>query len=235
MDPQGNATSLMMKTQTLNNNTIIAFEKTLMSAIADNDLQSIVTNIMPNLYLLPSYADFTSYPRFAEELYKDNYQKRVYHFKNLLENVVSDFDFVIFDVPPTVSLYLESALISSSYAIIVMQTQEWSLDGAKTFDLYLDELSEAYKHHIEAIGVMPVLIKNRSQVEKKVLNEAHDTFGKENVFNTIIRNMERIKRYSLAGISDPENETIITDIHDRRAHKEYMDLTKEILKRVEEY
>ena len=57
-----------------------------MSAIADEDLEAIVTEIMPNLYLLPSYADFTSYPRFLEELYRDDYIARVNHFNTLLSS-----------------------------------------------------------------------------------------------------------------------------------------------------
>lgn len=235
LDPQGNATSLLMKTQALNDNKIITFDKTLMSAIADEDLEAIVTEIMPNLYLLPSYADFTSYPRFVEELYRDDYIARVNHFNTLLSSIRGQFDFVIFDVPPTVSIYLESAIMASTHVIIVMQTQEWSLEGAKTFNLYLEELNDAYSHEIEVIGVMPVLIKNQSKVDQKVLDTAQEVFGEENVFETIVRNMERVKRYSLAGISDPDNNELITDVHDRRVHEIYNELTGEILYRLGVY
>ena len=73
VDPQGNLTSLMLKTkQRLSNDSeVVMFDRTLMSAISEGDLTSIITSINDNLDLLPSYVDFTSYPAFLERLYHD--------------------------------------------------------------------------------------------------------------------------------------------------------------------
>lgn len=232
MDPQGNATSLLLKTKDLISEEVVAFDKTLMSAIADDDLESIVTEISDNLYLLPSYADFTSYPRYLEELYPSNHYERVAHFSGLLESIENDFDLVIFDVPPTISVYLESALMASDFAVIVMQTQEWSFEGAKTFKIYLDELSEAYDHKLDLLGVLPVLLKNHATVDHEVLEVATESFGEENMFKTVVKHMERLKRYDMSGIQDPDNEKIRTDVHDKRTIEQYELVSDELVKRL---
>lgn len=232
MDPQGNATASFLKTQAIISDEIVKFDKTLMSAIADNDLNSIVTEISENLFLLPSYADFTSYPRYLESLYKESHYERIMHFHTLIEPLEDDFDFIILDVPPTISAYLESALMCSDYVIIVMQTQEFSLEGAKTFEIYLNELCQAYDKDLRILGVLPVLIKNSSKIDQSVLELAYEHFGSDNVFDTIVRNMERLKRYDATGISDPDNKRIRTDIHDKRVFKLYSDLTEDLIYRL---
>lgn len=232
MDPQGNATSSFLKTQALISDELVKFDKTLMSAVADNDLLSIVTEISDNLYLLPSYADFTSYPRYLEELYPSGHYDRVMHFNTLIKPLEDDYDFIIFDVPPTISAYLESALMCSDFVVIVMQTQEFSLDGAKTFEIYLNELNQAYDKQLELLGVLPVLIKNKAKVDQNILELSHEHFGNENVFDTVVRNMERLKRYDVTGISDPDNQNITTDVHDKRALELYSELTDEFINRL---
>ena len=67
-DPQANATSLYLKTKALETDEIVAFNKTLMAAIQEEDLGQIVTEIKENLYLLPSFSDFALYPRFLENV-----------------------------------------------------------------------------------------------------------------------------------------------------------------------
>ena len=233
MDPQGNSTSLALKTKDLISEEVVTFDKTLMSAIGDNDLESIVTEISNNFYLLPSYADFTSYPRYLEELYPNKHYERVTHFSDLLKPIENDFDLIIFDVPPTISIYLESALMASNFAVIVMQTQEWSLEGAKTFEIYLDELNDAYDHDIKLLGVLPVLLKNHANVDQEVLETATESFGEENMFKTVVKHMERLKRYDMAGIQDPDNEKIRTDVHDKRAIDQYSVVTDELISRLD--
>ena len=50
------------------------------------------------------------------------------YFTKQLANVDNDYDFVIIDVPPTLSVFTDS----TDYVIIVLQTQQRSLDGAIT-------------------------------------------------------------------------------------------------------
>ncbi|WP_256595573.1 ParA family protein [Listeria grayi] len=82
------------------------------------------------------------------------------------------------DVPPTLSLYTDSALYGSDYTIIVLQTHERSLVGAEAYIKYLQELIDIYKANFDILGVLPVLLKITLQLifplwrtRKKVLEK----------------------------------------------------------------
>lgn len=231
LDPQGNATSLFLKTKQRFSDEIVSFEKTLMAAISDSDLGSIITPIKDNLFLLPSYADFTSYPYFLEKLYPNDNYSRAMHFDKLLINIKPEYDYILIDVPPTVSIYTDSALMTSDSTVIVMQTQERAMDGARSYIVYLQELINNYEARFDILGILPVLLKNTSQVDQSILKLAHEEFGANNMFNNVIKNMERLKRYDVTGISDPEL-VLKTDVHDKRVFDLYKEVTDEMLNRL---
>ena len=233
LDPQANATSLYLHTKQRITNNIVTFDKTLMSAIADEDLSDIIIEIKENLFLLPSFADFTSYPLFLEKKFPNSQFNRVTFLNELMTNIKDDYDFILVDVPPTLSTYTDSALLASDYTIIVLQTQERSLVGAEAYVGYLQELIDNYNADFDILGVLPVLLKNNSKVDEATLNTAKDKFGEENLFKNVVKNMERLKRYDIIGIVDPDLDTKY-DIHDKRVMGLYKRVTQEMLKRLEE-
>ena len=233
LDPQANATSLYLHTKQRITNNIVTFDKTLMSAIADEDLSDIIIEIKENLFLLPSFADFTSYPLFLEKKFPDSQFNRVTFLNELMTKIKDDYDFILVDVPPTLSTYTDSALLASDYTIIVLQTQERSLVGAEAYVGYLQELIDNYNADFDILGVLPVLLKNNSKVDEATLNTAKEKFGEENLFENVVKNMERLKRYDIIGIVDPDLDTKY-DIHDKRVMGLYKRVTEEMLKRLEE-
>lgn len=231
LDPQANATSLLLLTRQNQFNDIIKFETTLMSAIYAGSLKPIVTPINDNLSLLPSFADFTSYPLFLEKEYPNDMKKRVMHFNELLTEIENDFDYIIFDIPPTLSAYTDAAMFCSDEVVIVLQTQERSFVGAEAFVQYMQDMIDVYDLDFDILGILPVLLKNNSIVDKSVLKNAIKTFGASNVFTNVIRNMERLKRYDITGIVDAAvNEKY--DVHDNRVHELFSTVTEELLTRI---
>ena len=234
LDPQANATSLYLHTKQRITNNIVTFDKTLMSAIADEDLSDIIIEIKDNLYLLPSFADFTSFPLFLEKKFPNSQLKRVTFLKGLIEKIKDDYDFILIDVPPTLSTYTDSALLASDYTIIVLQTQERSLVGAEAYVGYLQELVDNYDANFDILGVLPVLLKNNSKVDEATLDTAKEKFGEENLFKNLVKNMERLKRYDIVGIVDSDLDNKY-DIHDKRVMALYKKVTEEMLRRLKEF
>ena len=233
LDPQANATALCLRTKQRITNNIVTFDKTLMSAVAEGDLSDIIIDIKANLFLLPSFADFTSYPLFLEKKFPNNQFGRVTYFNTLLSEIKEEYDFVLVDVPPTLSSYTDSALFASDYTIIVLQTQERSLVGAEAYVVYLQELIDNYHADFDILGVLPVLLKNNSKVDESTLEVAHNKIGSENIFKTLVKNMERLKRYDIIGIVDSRLDSK-ADMHDRRVAELYEKVTREMLERLQE-
>jgi cellulose biosynthesis protein BcsQ len=235
LDPQSNSTQLLRRTYGLQHNSELKIDKTMMVAIQEEKLPDAIVEIMNNLYLLPSYKDFVSYPDFLEMKFMPNVpnykEKRMSYFGTLLSEVENKFDYIIFDVPPTLSIFTDTALYDTDYVIIVLQTQQRSLDGAEAFWEYLQEF---YNDHtaidFDIAGILPVLLKNNSGIDNQIIKDARETFGKDMIFENIMHHMERLKRYDRKGISE-KGLTSVNDFHDIRLHALYGKLTEEIIAR----
>ncbi|WP_395430307.1 ParA family protein [Levilactobacillus parabrevis] len=235
LDPQSNSTQLLRRTYGLQHNSELKIDKTMMVAIQEEKLPDAIVEMMNNLYLLPSYKDFVSYPDFLEMKFMPNVpnykEKRMSYFGTLLSEVENKFDYIIFDVPPTLSIFTDTALYDTDYVIIVLQTQQRSLDGAEAFWEYLQEF---YNNHtaidFDIAGILPVLLKNNSGIDNQIIKDARETFGKDMIFENIMHHMERLKRYDRKGISE-KGLTSVNDFHDIRLHALYGKLTEEIIAR----
>lgn len=224
-DPQANATSLYLKTKSVLTGEVSSYNKTLMTAIKDEDLGSIITEIKENLYLLPSFSDFAVYPIFLEKKFPNDITSRVKYFSTLIQPLKKEFDFIFIDVPPTISVITDSALYASDFVVVVLQTHERSLQGAEVFTGYLQSLIYDYGANLDIIGILPVLLKNGAGVDMATLENAKKIFGKENLFDLVIRNMERLKRFDVTGITDE-------DMHDRKVHDVYKNIAEEFITRL---
>lgn len=224
----------------------------MMVALTEENIGSAIVNIMDNLYLLPSSEDFKSYPDFLEMKYMPDKEKiqagdgptlqsemtkikeqRISYFAKQLAKVRDDYDFIIIDVPPTLSVFTDSAIYATDYVIIVLQTQQRSLDGAETFFEYLQQMYNDYADvDFDILGVLAVLLKNNAGLDSQILQDAENDFGKDMLFKQIIRHMERLKRYDRTGIA--EKNLTPYDMHDTRLHYIYQQLTNEIVTRLKD-
>ena len=240
LDPQANATQLLRRTYGLQHDgEDLKIDKTMMVALS----------IMDNLDLLPSSEDFKSYPDFLEITFMPDKEKiaenpsslqsemsavkeqRISYFAKQLEKIKDDYDVVVIDVPPTLSVFTDSAIYATDEIVIVLQTQQRSLDGAETFFEYLQQMYNSYEDvDFDILGVLPVLLKTRSGLDDQILEDAKEDFGEDALFDQIIHHMERLKRYDRTGIAD--HELTKADIHDRKIHYIYSELTKEIVERL---
>lgn len=66
----------------------------------------------------------------------------------------------------------------------------------------------------DILGVLAVLLKNNVGLDNQILKDAETDFGKDMLFNQIIRHMERLKRYDRTGIA--EKGLTKYDMHDTR-------------------
>lgn len=226
LDPQGNATNLMLKTKANIDGEISKFEQTLMSSVEDGDLSKSIIPIKDNLSLMASAPDFALYSRYMEKI--SDYSKRVKEFSELLKPIEAQYDYVIIDTPPTNSLITDSALYASDYCVIVMQTHELSLEGAEGFIEYIqNKIIDTYEApRLEIIGILAVLLQAGAPVDEATIKNAVEEFGEDNIFKTVIKSMQRLKRYGSTGI------TFDTQF-DKRVFKVYKDVTNEMLNRIE--
>ncbi len=118
LDPQGNATNLLLNTKVNIDGKVGHFKKSLMASIEDGDLTQSLIHIK-NFDILASALTLL----FSHAIWKKsktimNASKNSVILSNQLEDT---YDYVIIDTPPTISLITDSALYASDYCVIVMQ------------------------------------------------------------------------------------------------------------------
>lgn len=225
-DAQANLTSLMLKSNSKDKE-IITIENSLMSVINEGkNIKEALLHISDNLDLIPNAVDFSVYTRYLEKNFKKEIDK-VKFFREFMQPVRDEYDYIFIDVPPTLSLLNDTAFYACDDIVIVLQTQERSLQGAETFIGYLQHtLIDDFDADLDVIGVLPVLSKKKSKVDEEILEEAAKEFGKENIFNHTVYIMERVKRMDMKGITD-------NDFHDKKVHIAFQKVGLELVERLE--
>nr|WP_172688710.1 ParA family protein [Bacillus anthracis] len=212
MDPQANTTKTMILTRKRVNDEYFAFHKTLMKAVQDGSLENMQLNIIENLNLLPSHSDFENFEslltsKFGHAETSDpNYHEietnKINYFKNLLEPLKQNYDFIIIDSPPTASYYTKSSAMASDYVLVAFQTQSDSLDGANDYiTRFLARLVEEYNAQLDVVGILPNQLHSAGKIDTTVLQDAKDIFGENNLFKNLIPYAKRIQSVPRIGLN----------------------------------
>lgn len=227
LDPQANATNILLKTKANISDELAHFDSSLMVSIENENLNNSIVNIKDNLDLMGSAPDFALFPRYMEKKFKNNYNDRVKYLDTLIYPIASKYDYVIIDIPPTISLITDAALYASDWCIVVMQTQQQSFDGAAAFIDYIqDDIVDTYgAPRLDVIGILAVLIQAGAPVDETTMANAIDYFGKENILPTAIHSMQRLKRYGITGITTKQK-------YDKNVFEVYRKVTDDILERI---
>ena len=118
-DPQGNATSgLGLEKEKLD---VTMTE--IMLGIADMDIAVQSTKIK-NLDIVPTT------PQLANaEVELTKAQGRFVQLKKALEKIKGDYDYVLIDSPPSLSLLTVNGMIAADYLLLPVQTEFYALEG----------------------------------------------------------------------------------------------------------
>lgn len=108
---------------------------------------------------------------------------RFNHLKNLLSSL-PQFDYVLIDCPPSLSLLTLNALVTSDYVIVPMQMDVLALRG-------LDSILETVKKlttinpALTVLGILPIMVDPRKNIYQEILNHIKSNYA-ERVFNQVI-------------------------------------------------
>ena len=136
-----------------------------------------------------------------------------------IKGIINRYDFVLIDCPPGLDNLTLNALDTAKSIFVIMQPDYLSFKGLQNLMEYLRELNIK-----ELGGVIFNGYDNRKNLNKEVVSNIKKIFGKA-VFNTYIRS-----NVSLAE-APAQSKTIFEYRSGSNGAQDYMNLTKEILKR----
>ena len=163
----------------------------------DKDLYSIMcgkTNIedaikktiIPNLSIIPTSPDLSA---IEQELV--NLEDREYVLKNLIEDAVDIYDYILIDCPPSLGLLTLNALCAVKRLIIPLQTEFYALEGLTQLLKTLDLVQNNFNKDIKLQGILLTMYDSRNKISEMVSNDVKEHF-KDKVFKTIIPRNVRV-------------------------------------------
>jgi len=211
-DPQANATSGAGVLRG-------SFRRSLYHAlILDEPLHNIIHSTeLPSLRLLPADRNLTGAEVELVEL-----EKREYKLKEILQNIKSDYDFIIIDCPPSLGLLTLNALTASDSLLVPIQCEYFALEGVTELFDTLARIRRVLNPGLTIEGLLLTMYDERTNLSAAVAADLRDFYGQQ-VFETVIPRNVRLAEAPSYG-----KPIILYDIRSRGAES-YLQLAKEIM------
>lgn len=149
--------------------------------------------------------------------------------QKMLKPILTDYDFIFIDTPPSLGLLTINALTASTHGVIIpVQCEYLPLEGlgqlVHTVNLVRDNLNP----QLQVAGVVMTMFDSRTNLAMDVVNEVRQHFP-EQIFKTIIPRNIRLSEAPSYG------EDILAYAPDSAGCKAYQALTEELLSRVRKH
>jgi chromosome partitioning protein len=111
--------------------------------------------------------------------------QRERRLKNALAAVAADYDFVLVDCPPSLSLLTLNGLCSAHGVIVPMQCEYFALEGLSDLVNTIKQVHANLNPELHIIGLLRVMFDPRVTLQQQVSEQLKAHFG-DKVFNTVI-------------------------------------------------
>jgi chromosome partitioning protein len=129
-------------------------------------------------------------------------ERRERRLKAALQAVADDFDFVLVDCPPSLSMLTLNGLCAAHGVIVPMQCEYFALEGLTDLVNTIKQVHANLNRDLEIIGLLRVMFDPRITLQQQVSDQLKSHFG-EKVFNTVIPRNVRLAEapsYGLPGV-----------------------------------
>lgn len=174
IDPQGNATSGLGKSDT-DSNTVY---EVLLDAAPARD--AIVQTGFGSLDLMP-----TSIELAGAEIELVAVENREQLLKNALEDIKGDYDYIFIDCPPSLSLLTLNALVAADSVLIPIQCEYYALEGVGQLVNTIKLMRMKMNPNLQVEGILLTMYDARTNLCAQVVQEVRNHFRDE-AFDTMI-------------------------------------------------
>ncbi len=152
-------------------------------------------------------------------------ERREKRLKQALAVVDSEYDIVLIDCPPSLSMLTLNGLCSAHGVIVPMQCEYFALEGLSDLVNTIKQVHANLNPDLQVIGLLRVMFDPRITLQQQVSEQLKGHFG-EKVFDSVIPRNVRLAEapsYGLPGVVfDPS----------ARGSKAFVDFAKELVARI---
>ncbi len=192
LDPQGNATTGLGKS---NNDEIKNVYSLLIKKI--NLEEAIQKTDIKNLDVIASNVNLSGL-----EVETANDGDRAFFLKKILNeknSLLSKYDNIFIDCPPSLSLLTIMALVASDELMVPLQAEFFALEGITQLVKTIDRIKVNLNPDLKVRGILLTMFDKRNKLSSQVDREARNFF-KEKVYNTVIPRNVRLSEAPSHGL-----------------------------------
>lgn len=175
MDPQGNMTSGLGVDKE-------SIEKTIYDLIIGQaDINEVLEReVIENVDIVP-----TSIELSAAEIELIGVEGKEYIIKKAIDQVKDNYDFVIIDCPPSLSMLTVNAMTTADSVLVPIQCEYYALEGLSQLIHTVELVKSRLNSNLQIEGVVFTMYDARTNLSLQVVENVKDNL-QQNVYKTII-------------------------------------------------
>ncbi len=212
LDPQGNAT-MACGADSRN------LEKSACELLMDECSAAEAIMSFEFLDVIGANTDLT-----AAELQMMEYEEPQLVLKQQLAAVAENYDFILIDCPPSLSILTVNALAAADSVLIPMQCEYYALEGLTSLLDTIERVKQTVNPDLEIEGLLRTMFDGRNNLANDVAEQISEHFGSK-VFRTVVPRNVKVAEAPSFGQSAIEYD------HISRGAVAYKGLASELLRR----
>lgn len=110
-----------------------------------------------------------------------------------LVELAPDYEYILLDCPPRISLSSFSALCAAQYVLIPLEAADWGARGTATVRAAVERVQQHDNPDLTLLGYVVSKFKQRRSFQNAYLSQIRETFDRE-AFKTIIPDLSQFER-----------------------------------------
>lgn len=148
-------------------------------------------------------------------------QKKFVRLRDAVRTVEGNYDYVIIDLPPSLSLLTVNGMIASNYLLLPVQTEFYALEGVAQLLESMKLVMKQANPGLRLLGVLATMYDKRTSLSAQVLAEIKKYFKQLTFETTIPRNVR---------VAEAPSHGVPVGAYDRfsKGAKAYREFAKEV-------
>lgn len=215
LDPQGNASLSFLDPEQIG---ISIFDALIEEG--KNFTHAIHHTNIKNLDIVPARI---SLAKFESKMLGDIDSH--FRMKDRLKPIVSKYQYIVIDTPPTLGLLTVNALVAATHLLVPIQSSYFALEGTDDLLETVEKIKARPNPKLEFLGVVITIHDKRTLLGRDIKNHIKEVFGPK-VFKTIISRSVRLEE------SPAYKEPIFSFAPHSSGALQYYKLSEEVIGRV---
>jgi chromosome partitioning protein len=143
---------------------------------------------------------------------------------NIINQLKSDYDYIIIDTSPSLGLLTVNALTASDGVIITVSPQFLSAVGINLLLKTIEKVTRRVNQKLKIAGILMTMCDNRTGLHRDIYDVIKTSYGeKVNLFNTQIPNSIKV------GEANMNNKSVIEYAPQNKASIAYLEFAEEVI------